>query len=65
MSTFDTLQDSCNIVDLGNNAKFEKNFIVRNKIILLQNNIDLLNGIPFTGYSRVINTYMHATETIR
>lgn len=65
MSTFDTLQTSCNILDLSNNARFAKNFVVRNKIILLENNINLLKGIPFTGYSRVINTYTHAAETIR
>lgn len=65
MSTFDTSQISCNVVDLRNNGRFAKNFVVRNEIILLENNINLLGGIPFEGYSNIINTYTHAAETIR
>ncbi|WP_236897760.1 hypothetical protein [Clostridium beijerinckii] len=65
MSTFDTSEISSNVVDLSNNGRFRKNFVVRNEILLLENNINLLSGIPFTGYSNVINTYTHAAETMR
>lgn len=65
MSTFDTSQTSNNVVDLTHNGRFIKDFVVRNELILLENNVNLLRGIDSQGYSNIINTYTNAAETVR
>ncbi|MBY6915756.1 MULTISPECIES: hypothetical protein [Clostridium] len=65
INIFDTSETSCNVVNLRNNQMFSKNFVVRNNLILLSNNIELLRGNSYQGYSDVIDTYTNAAQTRR
>lgn len=38
MNVFDTSEQSKNVIDLRNNRRFQKDFVVRNNLILLRDN---------------------------
>jgi hypothetical protein len=66
MGIFDTSENSVNVVDLRQNNRFVKDFVVRNHIIILENNFSLLEGRNLNAQrSNVINSYTHAAETVR
>lgn len=66
MNIFDTNVVSTNVIDLRQNGRFAKDFVVRNYLIMLENNFNLLRRIDFNAESsNIINSYTHAAETVR
>lgn len=66
MNIFDTNAGSINVIDLRQNGRFAKDFVVRNYLIILENNFNLLRRIDFNAESSsIINSYTHAAETVR
>lgn len=66
MNIFDTNSGSINVVDLRQNNRFAKEFVVKNHLILLENNFNLLKGISSNQErSNIIDSYTHAAETVR
>lgn len=54
-------------VDLSNNGRFKKDFVIRIPIQLLENNLLFLKNrtTTFKSFSNTINTYTHTAQTIR
>jgi len=66
MNIFDTNQRSVNVVDLRQNGIFAKDFVVRNYLVILESNFNLLRaGCYNRECSNILNSYTHAAKTVR